>query len=161
MALPYTGFDGNVLAPRPAMDVWITNAVKVSGLKNLGSWMIRDQKSSKTVNHKERPSVHGTGRAVDLGWTGIKNGRAKALDLINLLVMNDDLLGVELILDYNFLPYGRGYKSDRGKWQNYQKPTIAGAPSGKWIHVEIAPGLVESLRATNLAWNLLTAPKAL
>ncbi len=157
MAMRYTGFDGNREGPRPAMDIWIRHAIKVSGLKNLGSWVVREQKSSKTVNHKGSPSVHGTGRAVDLGYTGVKEGRKRALDLMQTLIENDDLLGVELILDYCFKPFGRGWKSERGTWQNYDKPTIAGAPTGRWIHVEVNPRLLESVQATELAWSLLGA----
>ena len=63
MVAKYTGFDGNVKGPRPTMDIWIRNAVEVSGLKNLGSWVVREQRGKTT------PSVHGTGRAVDLGFT--------------------------------------------------------------------------------------------
>ena len=73
------------------------------------------------------------------------------------LIDNDDLLGVELILDYCSKPFGRGWKSERGTWQNYDKPTIAGAPTGRWIHVEINPRLLESIQATELAWSLLNA----
>jgi hypothetical protein len=64
MVAKYTGFDGNVKSRRPTMDIWIKNAEEVSGLKNLGSWVVREQRG------KTSPSVHGTGRAVDLGFTG-------------------------------------------------------------------------------------------
>ena len=129
------------------MDIWIRNAVEVSGLKNLGSWVVREQRG------KTSPSVHGTGRAVDLGFTGLKQGRKKCLTLIKLLVANADVLGVELILDYTPKPYGRGWKADRGTWQRYEKPTISGAPGGKWIHVEVSPVLLGNMRAVNQGWN--------
>ena len=157
MALRYTGFDQNVLAPRPAMDLWIVYAHNVSGLKNLGSWMIRKQKSSATVNRKELASVHGTGRAVDLGYTGIKEGRKVCLSFISLLVANADLLGVELILDYLPAPFGRGWKSERGSWQNYDKPTIAGAPGGRWIHIELSPAHLKNTETVVKAWKQVIA----
>jgi hypothetical protein len=147
MPAKYTGFDGNVKAPRPTMDIWIRNAVEVSGLKNLGSWVVRD------VRGKTTSSVHGTGRAVDLGYSGIKEGRKKCLALINLLIENADVLGVELILDYLPKPHGRGWKADRNAWQRYEKPTISGAPGGRWIHVEISPTLLGNMRAVNQGWN--------
>ncbi|MGA1073372.1 MAG: hypothetical protein ACO3S3_11985 [Pseudohongiellaceae bacterium] len=147
MPAKYTGFDGNVKAPRPTMDIWIRNAVEVSGLKNLGSWVVRD------VRGKTTPSVHGTGRAVDLGYSGVKEGRKKCLALIDLLIVNADVLGVELILDYAPKPYGRGWKADRNAWQRYEKPTISGAPGGRWIHVEISPTLLGNMRAVNQGWN--------
>jgi hypothetical protein len=160
MALRYTGFDQNVLAPRPAMDLWISNAHNVSGLKNLGSWVVRKQKSSATVNRKELASVHGTGRAVDLGYTGIKDGRKVCLSFISLLIANADLLGVELILDYLPTPYGRGWKSERGLWQNYDKPTIAGAPGGRWIHIELSPAHLKNTEIVGKAWKQVIASLA-
>ena len=147
MVAKYTGFDGNVKSRRPTMDIWIRNAEEVSGLKNLGSWVVREQRG------KTSPSVHGTGRAVDLGFTGLKEGRKKCLELIKLLVANADVLGVELILDYTPKPFGRGWKADRGSWQRYEKPTISGAPGGKWIHVEVSPELLGNMRAVNQGWN--------
>ena len=153
MVAKYTGFDGNATGPRPTMDIWIRNAIEVSGLKNLGSWVIREQRG------KTSPSVHGTGRAVDLGYTGVKEGRKKCLALIDLLIANADALGVELILDYLPKPYGRGWKSDRAAWQAYEKPSISGAPGGRWIHVEISPTLLGNMRAVNQGWNDLRALK--
>lgn len=147
MPTKYTGFDGNVAGPRPTMDIWIRNAIEVSGLKNLGSWVVRD------VRGKSSPSVHGTGRAVDLGYTGVKEGRKKALELIDLLIANADALGVELILDYLPKPHGRGWKAERGEWQTYEKPTISGAPGGRWIHVEVSPTLLGNMRNVNQRWN--------
>ena len=147
MVAKYTGFDGNVKSRRPTMDIWIRNAEEVSGLKNLGSWVVREQRG------KPSSSVPGTGRAVDLGFTGLKQGRKKCLELIKLLVANADVLGVELILDYTPKPYGRGWKADRGSWQRYEKPTISGAPGGKWIHVEVSPELLGNMRAVNQGWN--------
>lgn len=135
------------------MDLWIVYAHRVGGLKNLGSWVVRKQKSSATVNRKELASVHGTGRAVDLGYTGIRNGRRKCLSFISLLTANADLLGVELILDYQPAPFGRGWKSERGSWQNYDKPTIAGAPGGRWIHIELSPAHLKSTETVVKAWE--------
>ena len=149
----YTGFDGNATGPRPTMDIWIRNAIEVSGLKNLGSWVVREMRGKST------PSVHGTGRAVDLGYAGVKEGRKKCLELIDLLIANADELGVELILDYLPKPYGRGWKADRGTWQAYDKPSISGAPGGRWIHVEISPTLLGNMRNVNLGWNDLRALK--
>ena len=149
----YTGFDGNATGRRPTMDIWIRNAIEVSGLKNLGSWVVREKRGKKTA------SVHGTGRAVDLGYTGVKQGRKKCLEFIDLLIANADELGVELILDYLPKPYGRGWKADRGTWQVYDKKKLSGAPGGRWIHVEISPTLLGNMRNVNLGWNDLRALK--
>lgn len=155
MAPIYTGFDGNVQAPRPTMDIWVRNAIEVSGLKNLGTWVVRDQRG------KTSPSVHGTGRAVDLGYTGIKDGRKKTVALIDYLIANATTLGVEMILDYLPKPHGRGWKASRGTWEDYIKPTISGAPGGRWIHIEVSPTLLGNMRNTNLAWNDLRALAAI
>ena len=158
--MKYTGFDGNVKAKRPAMDAWIKNALAASGLKNLGSWVVREQRSNGAVNHAGIPSVHGTGRAVDIGFS-VDNGRAKCEKLLELITTNFETLGVEMILDYYPKPYGRGWRVDRKTWQTYTKPTIAGAPGGNWIHVEVSPKLLETVAGVNSAWTLLTATKAI
>ena len=152
----YTGFDGNVSARRPAMDAWIKNALTYSDLKNLGSWLVRDQKSAGKVNHKGIPSVHGTGRAVDIGFSGVKNGRLKALNLMRVLTSNYEILGVELILDYYPKAFGRGWRADRKTWQKYSKPTIAGAPGGKWIHIEVSPDVLKNVENINKVWREIT-----
>lgn len=159
MALKYTGFNGNAKGPLASMDAWIKHALEYSGFKNLGSYVVREQRSSATVDHKNVPSVHGTGRAVDIGYTGVEKGRKKCLEFLEFLVLNGDVLGVELILDYCPKPYGRGWKSERGSWQNYEKPTLAGAPGGRWIHVEVSPTLLGNMRAVNQAWNDLRGIK--
>jgi hypothetical protein len=158
--MKYTGFDGNVKAKRPAMEAWIKNALTYSQLKNLGSWVVREQRSSGAVNHAGIPSVHGTGRAVDIGFSGVENGRAKCERLLELLTTNFETLGVEMILDYYPKPFGRGWRVDRKTWQTYTKATIAGAPGGNWIHVEVTPKLLETVAGVNSAWTLLTATKA-
>jgi hypothetical protein len=157
--MKYTGFDGNVKAKRPAMDAWIKNALAYSQLKNLGSWVVREQRSNGAVNHAGIPSVHGTGRAVDIGFSGVKDGRAKCEHLLELLTTNYKTLGVEMILDYYPKPFGRGWRVDRKTWQTYTKATIAGAPGGNWIHVEIAPKLLETVAGVSSAWTLIKALK--
>ena len=157
--MKYTGFDGNVKAKRPAMDAWIKEALAVNGLKNLGSWVVREQRSNGAVNHAGVPSVHGTGRAVDIGFSGVKDGRAKCEHLLELLTTNYETLGVEMILDYYPKPFGRGWRVDRKTWQTYTKATIAGAPGGNWIHVEISPKLLETVAGVTSAWTLIKALK--
>lgn len=159
--MKYTGFDGNVKARRPAMDAWVKNALAGSGLKNLGTWVIREQRSNGAVNHAGIPSVHGTGRAVDIGFSGVVDGRAKCEQLLEVLTKNFETLGVEMILDYYPKAFGRGWRVDRLTWQNYDKATIAGAPGGNWIHVEVAPKLLQTVLLVNSAWSLVTAKKAI
>ena len=79
-----------------------------------------------------------------LGNKGIADGRGQARRTINQLVANADLLQIECILDYFPDPHGRGWRCDRGTWQVYTKPTISGAPSGDWFHIEISPEMADS-----------------
>jgi hypothetical protein len=130
----YTGFDkaGKGTAPglKVLMDtVLFFNAGKVS---NLGTFMLRDMKGKPG-----KPSVHSTGRAGDIGWTD----RAAIEGVINWLVTNADLLDIEYVADYFPAPGGRGWRCNRGAWSTYKKGQIAGAPGGKWIHVEVGPRL--------------------
>ena len=133
------------------MTAWADCACDFSRLRNLGTWVVRDQRS-----HPGTPSVHGTGRAVDLGYGGIKAGRAACNQLIAFLLKWHVELGVELILDYFPKPFGRGWRCDRQAWQKYSKPTIGGAPGGEWIHVEISRPMALQPDVVRATWNRLT-----
>lgn len=103
-------------------------------------------------------SVHSTGRAVDLsyrklGKKGRRNGRAVAEWLCDVLTSHAETLGVECILDYNPAPHGRGYRWDRDEWQSYKTPTIGGAPSGDWLHVELSPRMADSQALVRESWG--------
>ena len=133
------------------MTAWAECACDFSRLRNLGTWVVRDQRS-----HPGTPSVHGTGRAVDLGYGGIKAGRAACNQLVAFLLKWHVELGVELILDYFPKPFGRGWRCDRQAWQKYSKPTIGGAPGGEWIHVEISRPMALQPDVVRATWNRLT-----
>ena len=99
---------------------------------------------NRPMRGKESLSVHATGRAVDLSWRkiekkGRKNGRLYAEKMMNFLVENADALGIEMIIDYNVSPFGRGWRCDRNAWEIYTKETVHGTPTGDWFHVEISP----------------------
>lgn len=141
---PYTGFDGNVRKPLPSMNRFIDYVTFLSsgGLWNNGAW------GARPMRGKESESVHGTGRAVDLSWRKTVLGRGRhgygdwwpAAEFVQrLLIANAETLQIELVLDYATRPFGRGWRCDRGEWQNYSRKTIAGAPGGDWFHVEISP----------------------
>jgi len=132
MIRPYTGFDKNSSGTLPGLKALRDIIIFLNGgaIKHLGSWTIR------AMNGKPgNPSVHGTGRAVDLGYTYRKDIEGT----MSWLVANADQLGVEFLADYYPTPYGRGWRCDRGTWKNYAGPMIKGAPGGKWIHLEISP----------------------
>ena len=146
MARKYTGTtDGPAPGKRAGLEEFVKQVATLSGgaLWNHGTWVVRNMRG------KESLSVHATGRAVDMSWRklgnkGIADGRGQARRTINQLVANADLLQIECILDYFPDPHGRGWRCDRGTWQVYTKPTISGAPSGDWFHIEISPEMADS-----------------
>ena len=146
MARKYTGTsDGPAPGKRAGLEEFVKQVATLSGgaLWNNGTWVVRNMRG------KESLSVHATGRAVDMSWRklgnkGVADGRGQARRTINQLVANADLLQIECILDYFPDPHGRGWRCDRGTWQVYTKPTISGAPSGDWFHIEISPEMADS-----------------
>jgi hypothetical protein len=109
-------------------------------LWNNGSFGIRSMRG------KESLSVHATGRACDISFRNmgdgkrgvVKGGRKYAMEAMEYLIKNADALGVEMIIDYFPAPHGRAAKCDRDMaWQKYTKPTVSGAPSGDWFHLEV------------------------
>lgn len=142
---PYTGFDGNVKRPLPSMNRFVdyTTFLTGGGLWNNGAWGVRDRRGRPS-----NPSVHGTGRAVDLSWRKMRLGRGRrgfgdwwaAADFYEFLLKNADVLKIEHMVDYTPRPHGRAFRCDRDLgWYNYSRPTVRGAPGGDWLHVEISP----------------------
>lgn len=140
---PYTGFDGNSTGKRAGTERFIELIHDMSGggLWNNGSWVPR------MMRGKSRPSVHGTGRAMDLSWRGGNHGGfgsyVDASRWIDFFVVHADDLGIEMILDYFPEPHGGGYKCDRDRLVKYAGPTVKGAPGGDWIHLELAPSVAD------------------
>lgn len=138
MGRPYTGWDGDAKGKRAGTEKFVQLVCFLSGNKlwNNGTWLVRNARG------KDKPSVHGTGRAADLSWRLQKDRNrggsyADAQQMMDFLVQHADLFRIELITDY-YTGYGRTWKSDRGTWKVYDKPTVSGAPGGDWIHVEIS-----------------------
>lgn len=159
----YTGTkDGASSGRRAGMTAFIREIETRSGgaLWNNGDWQVRQMRGKQSL------SVHATGRAVDLSYRymrstgkgdatrGIPNGgRQAAIQMCRLLIKNADLLGLELILDYFPAPHGRGWRCDRRDWIRYEVPTMTGAPSGDWLHVEISPEMADDAAKMRLAWQ--------
>ena len=137
---PYTGFDVVARGTGPGLKslVDIICFLNHGKIADLGTWTRRDARGKPGV-----PSIHGTGRAADLGWFDRKDGER----IIDWLITNSDTLGLELLIDYHPRPFGRAWRCDRNKFKTYLKKTVAGAPGGRWIHIEISPTLANS-RAT-------------
>lgn len=144
MTRPYTGFDkyGTGAAPGVVALRDLILFVNAGKLTHLGTYGRRDARGKPG-----HPSVHGTGRAVDIGFTD----RATVELAINWLITHADTLGVEMIADYFPQPFGRAWRCDRGTWKIYDKLTIHGAPGGRWIHIEISPTMAWNAAAMNTA----------
>lgn len=137
---PYTGIkDGPAKAATPHIKALVRNlSQKYPALWDNGTWGIRNKRDKNTL------SVHATGRAADVSWRhmgdgrGIpKGGRAQAVEAMDFLFKYRDELGIEMIIDYFPKPFGRAYRCDRDSWMTYEKSTVSGAPGGDWFHVEV------------------------
>jgi hypothetical protein len=143
---PYSGTnDGIAIGEKAGLRVLVNYIEKQtdSALWNNGTFVNRSMRGKASL------SVHATGRAVDMSFRktatkGKVHGRKYAVVVMDFLTKHADDLGLEAILDYNVLPFGRGWRCDRGTWQVYKKDTIHGAPTADWIHVEINPAMANN-----------------
>ena len=143
MSRPYTGYNGNSRGPLPGTVALRDTILFLNpGLTNLGTYAKRDARGKPG-----QPSVHATGRAVDIGYTN----RADIEPLMDWLVTHADQLGVEMVADYFTTPWGRTWRCDRNAWKIYDKKTIHGAPGGRWIHIEISPTIASDAATMNAA----------
>ena len=157
----YTGFNGNVNENLPGTERFMTQLVSRTfrGLWSNGTWGVRLMRS------KRFPSVHGTGRAMDVSYRhmgdgrGIVKGRQLALKWMNDLAANATTLGIELIIDYGAKPFGRAYRCDRMKWRRYWKPTVKQGGSGDWFHLELNPRMAASDEEVQVAFLKVFGPR--
>jgi hypothetical protein len=148
---PYTGYNGTAGGTTAGLNVLIRTLERETrrGLFNNGAWGIRDMKGKPG-----QPSVHATGRAVDMSWRNVEGPKGdgpnaawrgqpyrSACNIIELLVANADAIGLEMIIDYFPHPWGRAWRCDRGRWRKYDNRTVSGAPGGDWFHIEISPAM--------------------
>ena len=125
----YTGYDRDPGAVTPGLQKLIDYCVLLTGngLWNNGAY------GARPMRGKTAPSVHGTGRAVDLSWRKLpakKGGKskgfgdyAKACEFIDFLIDNSELLLLEMVIDYHPGPHGRAWRCDRmASWDNRGKP---------------------------------------
>jgi hypothetical protein len=143
MKRPYTGNkDGAAAGEHPQLTALMRELFKAysPALWNNGSWGVRNMRG------KESLSVHATGRAADISFRNMSDGkrgvpqggRKYAMAAMDYLVKHADALGIEMIIDYFPAPHGRAAKCDRDMaWQKYTKATVSGAPNGDWFHVEV------------------------
>ena len=144
----YTGWNGNSkgkLKGTERLKDWVVflNGGKI---KNLGTWNVRLQREHA------KPSIHGTGRAIDLRYANREDGLA----LMDFLVRHAEAFGLEYIGDYLGGRYGRGWRCDRNGWQVYKKPTIG--KGGSWIHVELSPSVASDAGYVDAVFACLLKP---
>ena len=164
---PYTGFDGNAPGITPGLEILIRRLERVTnrGLWNNGAWGVRNMRG------KVYPSVHGTGRAVDMSWRNVEGPRGDGPDqawrsqpyksarhIINMLVANSSDIGLELVIDYFPRPWGTAWRCDRGRWRKYDNRTVSGAPGGDWFHTEISPAMARNPEAMKAALDKVFVP---
>lgn len=159
MARKYTGIADGISPTNAARLGLIAFVNQIERRSNRALWD-NGTFANRPKRGKDSMSVHATGRAVDLSYRkmankGVPNGRKIASEWLDLLTIpsNAEALGIELILDYWVAPFGRGWRCDRGTWENYKKPTITGAPNGDWIHVELSPAVADNPKAIREAFR--------
>lgn len=162
--MPYTGNSDPSEGPRPGTVKLAEIMGNRWGFRNLGIWANRPMRGST------RLSVHATGRAVDLGFDP---KRAALVGQVCLwLEANHLALGIEEIHDYSGTSkpgterWGRGFRCNRdGRpgWLDWTETNNGGTPGGKWIHLELSPGMADNPRDLVKAWKTVsgTAPAAL
>jgi hypothetical protein len=158
MTRPYTGrSDVPAAGKRPGTEKLVELLCKHYGFRNLGTFGVRP------IRGGSLPSVHGSGRAADLGWTDPK---AAAL-VAQWLVDNSEAFLLEELHDYagttkpGTETWGRGWRCNRnGKpgWKDYTATDNAGTPgpSSRWYHLEVAPQLADDDRLVVKTWKTLT-----
>ena len=154
---PYTGTkDAPAGRTQPGTTELYRLAAKRWGMTNKGTYNNRPILSGPS---KGKPSVHGTGRAIDLGYTS----RLKGIALWDFLLANSRQLGIEAIHDYAYDPdgggpkkgYGRTYRCNRGEgWAGVRIGTAKNNAGwgGKWIHVELSPAMAKDRAKFRRAW---------
>lgn len=154
MTRRYTGFDG-IGRRRPGVELFAAEVPRYTGARlwNNGTFGIRP------VRGGTRPSVHSTGRAVDLSHRPMGDGKrigcspAEAWAIIDRFVAAADDLELEAVGDYR--PPRRWWRCDRGTWSS--PAAIVGVPDT--IHLEFSPAISDDPdRMRSVLADLFGAP---
>lgn len=169
MALrPYTGTtEGLGGGRRSGLEHFARATEYLTGTRlwNNGTYGLRPMTSDPS-----KPSVHGTGRAVDLSGrkTATKLGGTLA-DLAawaDVFVAHADGFGVEMVIHYAYRGAegvgGRVWRCDRGTWRYPLPGALSGGGQAwaDWLHVELSPEAADSPAMIDAAYSaLLTGVK--
>lgn len=147
----YTGWDGDAAGKRAGTEKLVQLLVQRYGFRNLGTWGVRPMRGSS------RPSVHGTGRAADLGWANSANAAQVALWLVDNFPYLEELHDYAGTTKKGCETWGRGYRIGRG-WKQYTATDNAGTPgpSSRWYHIEVSPAVADDPQAIVKHWKTLT-----
>lgn len=147
----YTGWDGDAPGKRAGTEKLVQLLVQRYGFRNLGTWGVRPMRGSS------RPSVHGTGRAADLGWANPANAAQVALWLVDNFPYLEELHDYAGTTKKGCETWGRGYRIGRG-WKQYTSTDNAGTPgpSSRWYHIEVSPAVADDPQAIVKHWKTLT-----
>jgi hypothetical protein len=157
MTRPYTGLkEGYGGGRRPGTEHFVRSIQYLHGgrLWNNGTYGIRPVRGGTT------PSVHGTGRAMDISRRAMdaaRPGSSKqyALNFIRSLIeleKGDDGI-LEMVIDYDFEGTARIWRCDRGTWVKQIPGRISGAPGGDWYHIEISPAGADNAKLIDRFWD--------
>lgn len=163
--MKYTGTtDGAAAGKRAGTEKFVELMTKRFGFSNLGTWAVRNMKGMEPP----RLSVHATARACDLGYKWDDPAvRARVAQVIEWLVKNSEVLGIEEVHDYSGVSkkgsetWGRGWRCERkelgGKagWKEWTATDNGGSAGGRWIHCELAPAWADDDRKVVAAWKSL------
>ena len=162
MTRPYTGLtEGYGKGRRQGTEILAGSIQWLHGGKlwNNGTYGIRPVRGGTT------PSVHGTGRALDISRRRMDDNRPGSSktyaltfirDLIELEKGDDGIL--EMVIDYDFEGTARIWRCDRGTWVKQIPGRISGSPGGDWYHLEITPAAADNPALIQRFWDRYFAP---
>lgn len=154
MSRPYTGFDGISRTRRLGVEAFAREVTSIldGRLWNNGTLVIRSIQGGTT------PSVHSTGRAVDLSHRPMGDSRRgcsrpEALRYLDAFIAGADQLELEMAIDYH--RPARVWRCDREAWRpNTQVRGVADS-----FHLELSPAIADDPdRAIAAARAILDTP---
>jgi hypothetical protein len=146
---PYIGWDKNSDGKREGTERFVSLCARRWNAKNLGTWNVRN------IRGKDSPSVHGTGRAMDI-LIEDKDLKAQAIAWFT----RPDVvagLGIQAVHVYNAGVWGKAWRIGRG-WKQWTSSDNGGSKGARWLHVEIDNSLADNASEMERVWRSLPKP---